>query len=149
MSGFELRTSGIGSDRSTKWATSIAHQENVSLDVTFVNGTSTDYISFIYNNLRSKNFRLWQDSNFERQCRRQARWPLDHHHGPFFQLFCIPKISFDYLKPVAKRLPNVRLWHNSVFSYFECCGNHGWSLSISQSTHIFQWILLDLSNWKH
>ena len=31
-----------------------------------------------------KNCRLQQDSNLDRQSRRQARWPLDHHHGPTY-----------------------------------------------------------------
>ena len=28
-----------------------------------------------------------QDSNWDRQSRRQERWPLDHHHGPTFGIF--------------------------------------------------------------
>ena len=28
------------------------------------------------------NLRLQRYSNLDHQCKRQARWPLDHHHGP-------------------------------------------------------------------
>ena len=31
--------------------------------------------------------RLQWDSNSDRQSRRRARWPLDHHHGPFDNFF--------------------------------------------------------------
>ena len=41
--------------------------------------------SFFSNaNFTEKNSRLQQDLNLDRQSRRGACWPLDHHHGPFF-----------------------------------------------------------------
>ena len=37
-----------------------------------------------------KNYRLQRDSNSDLRSRRQARWPLDHHHDPKIINFCSP-----------------------------------------------------------
>ena len=59
----------------------------------FKNGTSPVsfcLFSFFSNtNFTEKNCRRQQDSNPDRQSRRRARWPLDHHHDPFFTMFFV------------------------------------------------------------
>ena len=58
-----------------------------------------------------KNCRLQQDSNLDRQSRRQARWPLDHHHGPAylslfwsFQQFRLNKLSLKMLMVASNKV---------------------------------------------
>ena len=58
----------------------------------FLNGptpASFCLFSFFSRTILLKKLRLQQDSNLDRR-RRQARWPLDHHHGPM--LICYYQI---------------------------------------------------------
>ena len=50
------------------------------------------FIFVLFKNIYRINCMLQHDSNSERQSSRQARWSLDHHHGPLAS-FCLSKVE--------------------------------------------------------
>ena len=49
------------------------------------------FISFLSNNWQDKNYRFQRDSSSDRQSRRRARWPLDHHNNFYYFYVCVIK----------------------------------------------------------
>ena len=64
----------------------------VSQAFIFKNGLSRPLFVFYFRSFQQqflqKNCRFQRDSNSDRQNRRRARWPLDHHHGPTQVFIC-------------------------------------------------------------
>ena len=58
-----------------------------------------------------KTCRLQQDSNSDRQFRRRARWPLDHHNGHFsltFEMFHLQWMYFEHCPEVVDEVCDAR-----------------------------------------
>ena len=64
---------------------SFEHRYFIIDNILFKNGPlPLIYFHFFQTAAENKNSRFLRDSDSDRQNRRQACWPLDHHHGPIF-----------------------------------------------------------------
>ena len=83
--------------------------------------------SFFSNANLQKNCRHQRDSNSDRWSRRRARWPLDHHHGPYHH----------YSYPVSDLSVIERFWRKSS----KCIIGHSQKCKSKQMVQNY-WLLL-------